>query len=106
MAKDLGYGRVELASGHVAYVQDGKAEVIRCGWAIEVASGNPEPDSPADCWTTVDCGEPMRDGGYGDDSVVCEAGHQFGGMERRLAPGGPEWEAEARAAYEEEGVLI
>ena len=66
----------------------------KCPWLIEVASGNPEPDSYADTVMLVECELPLADGGYGDDTLVCEAGHEFGGMQRRYAPYGPEWQRE------------
>jgi hypothetical protein len=70
-----------------------------CPWLIEVPSGNPEPDSKADTVKHVECGAILRPDG--PDGEVCEAGHQFGNLERRLAPFGEEWQREqAEAAAE------
>jgi len=48
----------------------------RCHWMIEVASGNPEPDSYADTIKIIDCGAPLtrfvRNGSAGWE---CESGH-------------------------------
>jgi hypothetical protein len=63
-----------------------------CPWLIEVPSGNPEPDSPSDTIKHVACGALLRPDG--PDGSVCEAGHQFGNLERRLGPFGDEWERE------------
>lgn len=99
-------GQRTLAGGWLVDVDDkGKAALLRCPWWVEVANNNPEPDSPSDCYDVVNCDARMRDGGYGDDTIVCEHGHEFGGMERRLAPGGPEWQREAEERYELTGAL-
>jgi hypothetical protein len=44
-----------------------------CPWLIEVASGNPEPDSYADTVRIVECGAPVTVNEYG--SWRCEYGH-------------------------------
>ena len=43
-----------------------------CGWLIEVASGNPEPDCYADTIAVIECGEPVSNGRH----ALC-AHHQF-----------------------------
>lgn len=43
-----------------------------CPWLVEVPSGNPEPDSPADCWMVVECGAAVSAVPFGWE---CEAGH-------------------------------
>jgi len=47
-----------------------------CHWMIEVASGNPEPDSYEDTVKIIDCGAPLtrfvRNGSAGWE---CESGH-------------------------------
>ena len=47
-----------------------------CHWMIEVAIGNPEPDSYADTIKIIDCGAPLtrfvRNGSAGWE---CESGH-------------------------------
>ena len=65
---------------------------MTCPWPIQVASGNPEPDSPEDCWVEVECGAPLHDDP--PDGQRCEAGHEFGNLQRRWAPGGSEWQRE------------
>lgn len=74
-------------------------KVARCNWLVEVPNGHPEPDSRADMFDIVDCGEVLRT--HGADGRLCDAGHEFGNLEARLAPFGPEWEAERREAAEE-----
>lgn len=32
-------------------------EPLTCGWLVQVASGNPEPDFPEDCYRIIPCGE-------------------------------------------------
>lgn len=82
-----------LASGRMAFVDDdGRAELVTCSWLVRVASGNPEPDSIEDTYRDVECGEPMRFDA--PDGMVCDAGHEFGNMARRLGPGGTEWQRE------------
>jgi hypothetical protein len=76
----------------------------RCPWLIAVPSGNPEPDSPADTIAHVECGAILRP--YGPDGEICEAGHEFGNLERRLAPFGEQWEAEQTERYEETGTIF
>lgn len=44
-----------------------------CPWLIEIASGNPEPDFPEDCYRIVECGAPVTVDQYG--GWQCEAGH-------------------------------
>lgn len=46
--------------------------LITCLWLVLVPSGNPEPDSEADCWREVECGAPVTDV---VDGWTCEAGH-------------------------------
>jgi hypothetical protein len=65
-----------------------------CPWLVEVPSGNPEPDSPSDCWLTVECGAPVT---FDGDAWSCEAGHGHRGVEA-------EWAADAlRERAEREG---
>lgn len=47
-----------------------------CPWLIEVASGNPEPDSYADTVMTIECGSPLY---KVNDArrLVCKSGHTF-----------------------------
>lgn len=74
-------------------------EDATCTWLVRVPSGNPEPDSPADCWRIVECGRPVYSlGGPGDefDHTTCEAGHV------RHAYGSPEQQAEERVEAEAE----
>lgn len=39
---------------------------LACGWLIEIASGNPEPDSYADTVKIIECGEPVPTGPDGE----------------------------------------
>lgn len=56
-----------------------------CGWLVEVASGNPEPDCYADTVLIVECG---ADAVYDTDgSWECEAGHSYVSIERRWGEG-------------------
>lgn len=41
-------------------------EPLTCGWLIQVASGNPEPDFPEDCYRIIECGEPVPVGVDGE----------------------------------------
>lgn len=82
-----------LASGTLVEVGgDGRATLLACPWWIEVPSGNPEPDSIADTVKIVECGARMKFDA--PDGERCEYGHEFGNMELRYAPGGPEWQRE------------
>jgi hypothetical protein len=67
-----------LASGRIAYTDArGVATLATCGWLVEVPSGHPEPDSPADCWTTVECGAPeFAIDGDAEAGWFCSAGHE------------------------------
>jgi hypothetical protein len=95
-------GLHKLADGTLAHVaDDGAVTPWMCDWLIKVANNHPEPDSIEDCYDIVPCGSPMRDADYGDDTVVCGAGHEFGGMQRRSAPYGPDWQDEQRAMDDE-----
>lgn len=38
------------------------SEPTGCAWLVRKASGNPEPDSPEDCYVVVECGEPVVPG--------------------------------------------
>jgi hypothetical protein len=81
-----------LASGALVDVDPdtGAASFVRCPWLIQVPNGNPEPDFPEDCYDIVECGALLRfDAPEGER---CDHGHEFGNMERRCAPGGPEWQ--------------
>jgi hypothetical protein len=60
-----------------------------CGWLIEVASGNPEPDFPEDLYRTVECGRPIEANEFG--SWRCDAGHEHISHEDPARRG---WEAE------------
>lgn len=33
-----------------------------CGWLVQRASNNPEPDFPEDCYIIGECGEPVEAG--------------------------------------------
>jgi len=47
-----------------------------CTWLVEVASGNPEPDSIEDTVMIIDCGAPRTAiHENGSDGWACEAGH-------------------------------
>lgn len=67
-------------------------EQATCPWTVLVPSGHPEPDSEADRWKEVACDAPLHPDP--PDGEVCDAGHRFGNLERRLAPFGEEWERE------------
>jgi hypothetical protein len=47
---------------------------VTCTWLIEVASGNPEPDSYADTIKHIECGAPLTTNEYG--SYSCTNGHR------------------------------
>jgi len=52
-----------------------------CGWLVEAFNGNPEPDSPEDCYTIRECGAPLH---YDTGGWACESGHNhrtYGGPE-------------------------
>lgn len=89
-----------LASGALAHDNaPGKATILRCDWLVRVPSLNPEPDSEADCWREVECGETVRvhpdypNAPLGD-ATVCDAGHDRLSMEIEHAPYGPAWQRE------------
>lgn len=47
-----------------------------CTWLVEVASGNPEPDSIEDTVMIIDCGAPRTAvHENGSDGWTCEGGH-------------------------------
>lgn len=77
-----------IASGRIVEIDsNARATFAACGWWVEVASDNPEPDSIEDCYKTVDCGEPLfADPGFEvHGGHTCAAGHTFGNLERRWA---------------------
>jgi len=79
--------------------KDERGSGERCGWLVEVPSGNPEPDSGSDCWMLVECGAALtftHDG----NGWRCDNGHEHLPIELALAPGGPEWEHEQRDRIE------
>lgn len=85
-----------LASGTLVEVDDsGLASFLKCDWQYEVPSGNPEPDSPEDCWTTVTCDQRLRVHPDYADGMICEDGHERLPVHVDLAPGGPAWQREA-----------
>lgn len=50
-----------------------------CGWLVQVANDNPEPDFPEDCYNIVECGEPVPVGTDGEPlgrHALCVR-HQF-----------------------------
>lgn len=48
-------------------------ETQTCGWLVQIASNNPEPDFPEDLYHIVPCGAPLiRDD---EDGWECEDGH-------------------------------
>lgn len=63
-----------LASGRLVEVDPTtrKATPVRCSWLIQVASGNPEPDFPEDCFVIEECGVPLR---AITDGWACDGGH-------------------------------
>jgi hypothetical protein len=75
----------------------GKA-IGTCSWWVEIPTASlhsPEeewyPDSPADVYTTVDCGAPMHAlNGSLDEGWTCRAGHEH------LAYGSPAQQAQER----------
>lgn len=86
-----------LASGTLVEVTpDGRAELLRCSWLLRVASGHPEPDSEADCWTEVECGATYR-WIEGDERMECEGGHRFGWTPRAAEEEFVREDAERRA---------
>jgi hypothetical protein len=64
-----------------------------CPWQVQVPSGNPEPDSEADCWMIVECGAEVTLT-HDDQGWRCVNGHEHIPIEIALAPFGPEWERE------------
>jgi hypothetical protein len=81
-----------LASGRIAYTDEaGRATLATCGWLVEVPSGHPEPDSPADRWTTVTCDAPeYAIDGDPEAGWFCTNGH------RHLTYGSPAQQAQER----------
>jgi hypothetical protein len=74
------------------------AETERCGWLIQVPSGNPEPDFPEDLWRLVECGAELTVNEYG--SWRCAAGHEHISVED---PARRAWEAEQAFNERQEG---
>ncbi len=79
---------------------------MKCSWIIQVPSGNPEPDSEADCWQFVECGAPLTvthhnpaDTSGWSDGYRCDNGHNHLPLEMELAPGGPAWVREMRECW-------
>lgn len=85
----------QLSNGFYVYVEDsGAATLARCSWLVEVASGNPEPDSVEDLYDVIECGGRMvrmTDAG----SFACEHGHEY----TSIFEGG--FDVEARREQEE-----
>lgn len=61
----------------------GRATFLTCSWLVQVPSGNPEPDSEADCWTIVECGAPLFavPGYEAEDGWRCAHGHEHVSMQ-------------------------
>jgi hypothetical protein len=66
-----------LKSGTLVWVdpETRVAEVLRCSWLVEVATGNPEPDGPEDLWRVEECGAKVKSLDGTDDHTRCERGH-------------------------------
>lgn len=85
----------------------GKAEIIKCSWLVRVPSGNPEPDSEADCWTEIECGARVREhpnyrGFEPGEATICDNGHDRLPLEIEWAPGGVGWQREQAERLAEE----
>lgn len=82
-----------------------------CNWLVQVPSGNPEPDEPADLWTEVECGATVRphpdypDAPLGD-ALLCDAGHRRLTGRLEFAPWGPAYQDETRDRYAETGSIF
>lgn len=72
-------GLKALASGTLVDVDDaGRATILTCSDLVRVFNGNPEPDSFADTFDDVECGEHLiaLEGVSLEDGQVCRAGHE------------------------------
>lgn len=79
--------RVLVNGAIVAVDEKGKATFVGCDWLVEVASGNPEPDSYADTVTVVPCGAKVRSLDGSLDHTRCDAGHErhpYGSVEEEF----------------------
>lgn len=85
-----------LASGLLVEVDamTRKATPVVCDWLVEVASGNPEPDSIEDTVKIVECGAKVRRHPGYPDATICDHGHDRLPIEVDLAPFGPAWQRE------------
>jgi hypothetical protein len=82
-----------LASGRIAWIDaHGIATLATCGWMVEVPSGHPEPDSPADLYRTVTCDAPE----YAVDPTDADAGWFCTNGHRHLTYGSPAQVAQER----------
>jgi hypothetical protein len=70
-------------------VRDGAP--LTCGWLVERYNGNPEPDSPSDCYDIVPCGAEVT---YDFGGWSCEAGHDH------RTYGGPDHDEQALIEWE------
>lgn len=95
---ELASGFRTLASGTTVYFEDGHPlSTSPCAWAVQVPSGNPEPDFIEDTYVIEDCGAPavyFEAGGF-----RCEAGHSLGSLEEELGPFGNEWAREQEERF-------
>jgi hypothetical protein len=69
-----------------------------CGWLIQVASGNPEPDFPEDLYRIIECGGKLTVNEHG--SWKCEFGHEHVSF---MDPARGEYEAEQVFRERQEG---
>lgn len=90
-------GLRRLANDRIVWVDEqGKSTFQTCGWLIEVASGNPEPDSIEDTVEIVECGEPLFALSPDCGSWRCAGGHchwEYGSPEQ-IAQERAEWQAD------------
>lgn len=94
-------GMVVLASGAVGFVGDrGVVERWTCSWLVRVATNNPEPDFPEDCYRDIDCGAAMLVHPDLPRSFVCRSGHERIPMDVRYHSG-REWEDTCREMEDE-----
>lgn len=80
---------------------------VTCDWLVEVASGNPEPDFPSDCFVIVPCGARVRrHPDYpGTHATICDHGHDRLPGEIEFAAYGPAWQRDQADRYAEMGNL-
>ncbi len=96
--------RLEMEESHRQdALANAEPDPNRCTWLVEVPSGNPEPDCPADLVKVIECGAQVtyQVADNGSKGWSCEAGHSHWeyGSPNQQAEERLEWAKERQEAF-------